>query len=303
MDEKLKEFTQNFEAEKQHIQSQQGTVEQRQERLREIQSEMSQVGQELDKWLHKQAEQNSRLRVLEQLQAAHEGFNPGTLAALKQSEQVVGSLLDQIQVPDQYIKAIETVLGRHLQLVIVENPDTALQILDDLTQNQKGRASIAALSLIADSDEETLAQTSTPFTRARDVIQAAPQVQGLLKRLIGRTLIVSHLDAATSLWKETQGAFDCVTERGDMLDRYGIFTGGKGNGHDDAKSAASLLGRKNEIVELNQNLEELQSQIEQISRKKGGLQSEQTELQASLQEAQSELKSQEVAIATREGEF
>jgi chromosome segregation protein len=40
-----------------------------------------------------------------------------------------------------------------------------------------------------------------------------------------------------------------------------------------------------------------------LSRRKGGLQSEQTELQASLHQAQTELRDQEVAIATREGEF
>ena len=40
-----------------------------------------------------------------------------------------------------------------------------------------------------------------------------------------------------------------------------------------------------------------------MSRKRGALLSEQTELQASLQQAQTELREQEVAIATREGEF
>jgi len=40
-----------------------------------------------------------------------------------------------------------------------------------------------------------------------------------------------------------------------------------------------------------------------FSRQKGALQSEQTELQAGLQQAQTELRTQEVAIATRQGEF
>src|SRR6185295_1718894 len=39
------------------------------------------------------------------------------------------------------------------------------------------------------------------------------------------------------------------------------------------------------------------------SRRRGALLSEQTEIQASLQQAQTELREQEVAIATREGEF
>ena len=39
------------------------------------------------------------------------------------------------------------------------------------------------------------------------------------------------------------------------------------------------------------------------SRRKGALLSEQTQLQAGLQQAQTELRTQEVAIATRQGEF
>ena len=54
---------------------------------------------------------------------------------------------------------------------------------------------------------------------------------------------------------------------------------------------------------MQAELAELQQLVEEASRKRGALLSEQTELQASLQQAQTELREQEVAIATREGEF
>ncbi len=47
----------------------------------------------------------------------------------------------------------------------------------------------------------------------------------------------------------------------------------------------------------------MQESVNEISRRKGALLSEQTQLQAGLQQAQTELRTQEVAIATREGEF
>ena len=58
---------------------------------------------------------------------------------------MLGSLADQIRVPDQYVTAIETALGHHLQLVLTEQPEAAQQILADLSANKTGRASIAAL--------------------------------------------------------------------------------------------------------------------------------------------------------------
>src|SRR5258708_36929028 len=101
------------------------------------------AGQEQDQALQGQAEKRSRLNVLEQLQAGHEGFSAGSLAALKQSQHVIGSLADKIRVPDQYVTAIETALGHHLQLVLTEQPESAREILAELNAGKQGRASVA----------------------------------------------------------------------------------------------------------------------------------------------------------------
>jgi chromosome segregation protein len=125
----------------------------------------------------------------------------------------------------------------------------------------------------------------------------------LLDRLLGQTLICPDLAAATAAWRDSGGIFDFVTSEGDLLNRHGIFTGGYLNGHGSGKAAASILGRKNQIAELQTAGAALQENVAEISRRKGALLSEQTQLQAGLQQAQTELRTQEVAIATRQGEF
>src|SRR5438105_766288 len=97
------------------------------------------------------------LNVLEQLEAEHEGFSAGTVAALEQTEQVLGLLADKIRVPDRYLAAVETALGHHLQLVLTEQPESARQVLGDLNANKKGRASVAALALKRSFDTSVLA--------------------------------------------------------------------------------------------------------------------------------------------------
>src|SRR6185503_8480434 len=99
------------------------------------------------------------------------------------------------------------------------------------------------------------------------------------------------------------GEFDYVTRGGELLNRHGIYTGGSLNGSNNGKAPSSILGRKNQIKELQSQLTALHEEVSEISRRKGALQGEQTALQASLQEAQTELRAQEVAIATHEGEF
>ena len=325
---RLTEFAVNVEAKKIHVQNQRGSVEQRQQRLGEIQLELRAVGQDLDALLQQQAEKRSRLNVLEQLQSEHEGFGGGALAALKRTDAVLGTLADKIRVPSQYITAIETALGNHLQLLLTQEPEAAQRILTDLHALKSGRASIAALgiypddgraSIEADGDEtfsadpdEAAGAAALPFVQAENpalasamractVIQAEAEVRPLLQRLLGLTRIVPDLTAATAAWRECSGAFDFVTLTGELLSRHGVYTGGSNNG--SGKTPTSILGRRNQIAELHLDLAALQEQVADVSRGKGALQSEQTELQASLQQAQTDLRAQEVAVATHQGEF
>jgi chromosome segregation protein len=135
------------------------------------------------------------------------------------------------------------------------------------------------------------------------VISAEPSVEPLLKSLLGRTFIAADLSTATSQIQNGHAGCDFVTMGGELLSRHGIYTGGYLSKSGSGKAPGSILGRKNQITELQLELTELQRLVEEASRKRGALLSEQTELQASLQQAQTELREQEVAIATREGEF
>jgi chromosome segregation protein len=92
--------------------------------------------------------------VLEQLEGSREGFDAGAVAALRQSRSVIGSLADRIRVPEQFVVAVENALGHHLQLVLTEQPESAQEILADLSANKSGRASVAALSIGIPDDKQ-----------------------------------------------------------------------------------------------------------------------------------------------------
>jgi chromosome segregation protein len=313
----LHEFAASVEAQKLNVHTQRGTVEDRQKRLREIQEDLNRAAHEQDHVLEQQAEKRSRLNVLDQLQVGHEGFGAGPLAALQQSQHVLGSLADKIRVPEQFVTAIETALGHHLQLVLTEEPESARQILAELNAKKQGRASIAPLAFMRNGDPEppsgeldTRHSTPVPVPQlngvplaAIAVVESEAPVRPLLERLLGMTRIVRDLDAATKAWRESDGAFHYITLNGELLSRHGVYTGGYSNGNGDGKAPASILGRKNQIADLRAALAKLHEQVAGISRAKGALQGEQTELQASLQQAQTQLQAQEVAIATNEGEF
>lgn len=317
LEARLQEFTMSVEAEKLNVATTRGSVEQRQNRLRELQTELHASSQEQDKFLRQQAEQRSRLNVLEQLEGSREGFDAGAVAALRQSRSVIGSLADRIRVPGPFVTAVENALGHNLQLVLTDQPSSAQEILAELNTNKSGRASVAALAIQHYKDEKQLAfegdmaPATGPVTElqagqmvhAMSVIQAEPSVEPLLKSLLGRTFIACDLGTATVQIQNGHAGCDFVTLGGELLNRHGIYTGGYLNGGSNGQAPSSILGRKNQIAELQAELAELQTLVEEASRRRGALLSEQTELSASLQQAQTELREQEVAIATREGEF
>jgi chromosome segregation protein len=318
LEARLQEFTASVEVEKLNAQTKRGSVEQRQNRLRELQDELQAAAVEQDQFLQAQAEKRSRLNVLEQLEGSHEGFSVGTQAALRQSRQVIGSLADRIRVPETYVVAIENALGHNLQLVLTEQPESAQQIIADLSANKVGRASVAALAIEWDAKQLAFEGDMAPGSgldaiqnglqpgqviHALTVVQAEPSVEKLLKALLGRTFIASDLGTATAQAQNGHAGCDFVTLTGDLLSRHGIYTGGYLNGNGNPKAPASILGRKNQISELHGELTEVQLRVAEMSRRRGALVGEQTELQAGLQQAQTELREQEVAIATREGEF
>ena len=318
LESRLQEWTMSVEAEKLSVAARRGTVEERQNRLRELQGELQASSNEQDQLLQKQAEKRSRLTVIEQLEHSREGFDAGAVAALRQSRSVIGSLADRIRVPEQFVVAVENALGHHLQLVLTEQPESAQAILADLNANKAGRASVAALAIQQQPDDRQLAFAGelAPATGhtgqhlepgqivpALNVVQSDPSVERLLKSLLGRTFIASDLATATAQIQNGHAGCDFVTLTGDLLSRHGIYTGGYLNGSGNPTAPASILGRKNQIADLQSQLAEIQERVADASRRRGALLAEQTELQASLQQAQTELREQEVAIATREGEF
>ncbi len=304
LDQTLESFAAGVEAKRNDANRQRTTVEERQTRLSTLQTELTDLSHRLDTEIRQQAEQRSRLSVLQQLDSSREGFSEAAAAALSQSDRVLGSLADYIQVPDSDVVAIETALSHHLQLVLTQTEADTDAIIRQLKELGEGQASLAPLELLAAKNTAPSPEAQTPVPagtqRALQTVTFRDEVAPLIQSLLGRTLITDDLSQASHLWKQTGGAFDLVTRQGEMLTHHGVYTAGaKGSEH----ASTSILGRKNEIRELEQTTQELQTKIDGLSRDKGALVNEQTTLQAGLQEAQSDLKATEVAIATNEGEY
>jgi len=308
--DRINELAHRLEQDRQNTQAKQAEIEHKQKQLQELQRSLNEHLSLQEQLLQQQAELRSKLDLLEQLQTQYEGFSSGAQAALRHTGAVLGALADKIRVPDSYVTAIEGALGHYLQIVLTDEPVTAQQILAELHQQNKGRASIAALALkptSANEPEQTVPApeqaTAHQVVPALSVVEAEPSVQPLLKALLGRTLIVPDLDTATACWRNSYAGFDFVTLGGDMLSRHGIYTGGSTNGNGSSPSPASILARKNQIAALRDTLDRLQQELARSSNACDNLRNEQTALQTQLDGLLSEVRGAELDLAKRQSEL
>ena len=82
------------------------------------------------------------------------------------------------------------------------------------------------------------------------------EYEGLTNYLLGRTLVVDHIDHGIAIARKYQYTIRMVTIEGESLNPGGSLTGGA------FKNNSNLLGRRREIDELKNSVELLKKDLE-----------------------------------------
>lgn len=245
----------------------------------------------------------SRLSVLEDMERDYEGYASAVKMALRSAENnpsVHGVVADIIEVPRAYETAIEMILGGALQNIVTEDEETAKALIDYLRTNRLGRTTFLPISAIRSrvltQQERQLVQGKAIHGVASDLVKYDGKFQGIVENLLGRTVIVDDLEAAIPLSRKARQSFHVVTLAGDVMRAGGAMTGGTSQSR-----AGSLLGRKREIEELRQAIEQEQLQVVAMQKKDEVLKQSIAALAERAAEA-SDAVSQQSILAAREQE-
>lgn len=277
-------------------------VERGRGQVQELDSRLTEGRESYGVRLRRQAEARAQQTLLSQLDAHREGFDSGAMEALKQAEAILGSLSDRIRVDDRYVKSVEAVLGEHVQLLLVERPEDARQILGELTDKGSGVAAIACLTLARRLNGAAGVATPPPNARSLvDLVHCDEAVSPLVHSLLRRAFLVDNLDVALRGWRATGGELDFVTPEGALLTRHGVFRGGVVNGASEKTAVSSILGRKNELERLNAELKDLDRQVEDTGATMETLAKDVFEAQTEHGEAQAAHQEKRIGLAADKG--
>lgn len=292
-------------------------------KTKEISQQLSDKNNELQAARKEMAALNSEiarirttLKTLEDQKSRHEDASKGVKAVFQKilsnredlSSSVHGTLSDLIRVEKGMETALETALGRSLELVITKNSSIPLELSRALKEGSLGRASFADLSnlTLASSGNATFtcpeAFASESLGSLRGFVSATEgspdQIGALLDALLQNVIATKSLEASAELSKQFPD-LTFVTLEGEMCRGGWLLEGG-----DKSSVSGSLVGRNREILELQEKLQELSMKIDEAQARIQSLESDLSNLGTEKKSAEEQVRlaqAQLSKLASEEG--
>ncbi|MBQ3200591.1 MAG: chromosome segregation protein SMC [Clostridia bacterium] len=210
----------------------------------------------------------SRLKVLEEMKRAHEGYYASVRNVLRDSardmelkKRIEGVVAELLRVPKEYETAVEMALGAALQNIVTPTEQDAKYVIEYLRRREYGRATLLPISAmrprVLDGTERDACRVDGFIGIGSELVGYDAKYRGVAENLLGRTVIVRDLDAGIAINKRAKGAFRIATLKGDIINPGGAMTGGSVQ-----KREFSLIGREREIEELKKRMLSLAEQLQ-----------------------------------------
>ena len=94
---------------------------------------------------------------------------------------------------------------------------------------------------------------------ASELVTTGPEYAGLATYLLGRVLVVDHIDNAIAIARKYRHSLRMVTVEGESFSPGGSMSGGS------FKNNSNLLGRRREIEELESSVKALRKDMDDIA--------------------------------------
>ena len=210
----------------------------------------------------------SKLEAIQNLTERYDGYGNSIRKVMEQKEHkkgLVGVVADIIKVEKKYEIAIEIALGGNIQNIVTEDESTAKEMIQYLKKNKFGRATFLPLTSITKPQEfktpEVLEEDGV-IGLADSLVNLEEKYKNVAKAMLGRIVIVDHIDHAIRISKKYDQGIRMVTLEGELFVPGGAISGGA------FKNNSNLLGRRRELEELDtkvkNHLKEIDALLEEI---------------------------------------
>nr|MBQ8252852.1 chromosome segregation protein SMC [Lachnospiraceae bacterium] len=231
----------------------QSSLEERNHEIADILSEKDQKMRDTQVLYH---QEKSKLDAISNLTERYDGYGNSIRKVMEQKAEnigIIGVVADIVKVEKKYETAIETALGGNIQNIVTDDEETAKKMIAYLKQNKYGRATFLPLTSIEHPQEfktpEVLDEKGV-IGMACDLVTTEKRYKNVAKAMLGRIVVVDHVDNAVKIARKFDYGIRMVTLEGELLVPGGAISGGA------FKNASNLLGRRREMDELEKKVKE-----------------------------------------------
>ena len=213
-----------------------------------IRSQLSQIEGQIEK-------ARSHKDFLRRLIENYEGFSESVQYVMSHKGDysgLVDTLANLVDTKDEFRQALESYLAEISTFLIVEEINTARDILHHIREQEKGRLNLIPLPLVNSNHQASNLPTENgQMTSLKKLISYDHVYENLFSFLFDRVFLVENLDDALKM-RNDYPDLTFVTKDGDILRDWGNLTGGM------QSSRVGLIGRKNQFESATLELEGLE---------------------------------------------
>lgn len=241
-----------------------------QEKLEEFREKLKSIEEEIQKKQQAYHTSNSQLEALKNLTERYEGYGNSIRKIMekKDTKGIIGVVADIIKTEPKYETAVETALGGSIQNIVTDTEATAKELIEYLKKNKFGRATFLPLTSISAKEsygQQRYLEEKGVIGLAHTLVKAEERFKGLLQFLLGKSLVVDHIDNALAIAKKYNYTLRIITLDGELLSPGGSLSGGA------YKNSSNLLSRRREIEDLEERIVQLKKEGSELTREREAL--------------------------------
>ena len=240
----------------------------------------------------------SRLESLKNISERYDGYGNAIKKVMDQKSNnkgLLGVVADLIHVDKKYETAIETALGGNIQNIVTEDEETAKKMISYLKENHFGRATFLPLTSVdgrGNFKKREVLDEKGVIGLANELVDCDKKYDGVLAYLIGRVVVVEHIDHAIALARKNNYSLHIVTLEGEYLAPGGSMAGGS------FKHKGNLLSRNREIEQLEKEIASIEKEVDELKLRQEELDTAIALHTDDLKELQSEISEKALAQNT-----
>jgi chromosome segregation protein len=200
----------------------------------------------------------ARWEVLSQAQSDLAGYGEAVRTVLSHREELPGvrtTLADLIRVPPHLEVAVDAALGHFLEAIITDRWEDAQHAIQFLEDADAGRAIFLPLDSLQPGRLEDTPDMSGVVGLAVDLVGIVDGLEGALRSLLGRTVVVQDLGVAREVHQRHPG-LQVVTFDGEVIATNGSVTGGSPG------AGSLLLAHERQRRELPEQMAQAEAKVQ-----------------------------------------